>query len=83
MLLPLAYALLSSYKWRRNTFEVGTIMEESPKREALELAEPREVRAVYVPPAIVYEGKITIRAGSPVGDSPFDGPPSPFGPPGS
>lgn len=58
-------------------------MEQSPKREAPELAEPKEVRAAYVPPAIVYEGKITIRAGSPVGDGPFEGPPSPFSPPGS
>jgi hypothetical protein len=58
-------------------------MEESPKRETLELGEPKEVRAAYVPPAIVYEGKITIRAGSPGGNGPFDGPPSPFSPPGS
>jgi hypothetical protein len=58
-------------------------MEESPKREALELAEPKEIRAVYVPPAIVYEGRITIRAGSPETSGPIDGPPSPFSPPGS
>lgn len=58
-------------------------MKESPQREAIVSEEPKKARGEYVPPAIVYEGKITIRAGSPSGIDPFDGPPSPFSPPGS
>jgi len=58
-------------------------MQESRRQEAPQQAKPRDDRAVYVPPAIVYEGKVTVRAGSPITDGPFDGPPSPFSPPGS
>ena len=39
-----------------------------------------EKRVPYQAPAVVYEGKISIRAGSPVGDG--FGPPDPFNFPG-
>ena len=58
-------------------------MEESLIHTALEQAKTKEGRAAYTPPAIVYEGKVTVRAGSPTQNGPFDGPPSPFRPPGS
>jgi hypothetical protein len=50
---------------------------ESPSRD-----ENDNKRLPYVAPAILFEGKINIRAGSPTGGI-NDGPPSPFGgPPG-
>jgi len=59
-------------------------MQKSQKQETIEHEGSKNVRASYVSPAIVYEGKLTIRAGSPAptGGNPFDGPPSPFSPPG-
>jgi hypothetical protein len=59
-------------------------MEKSPEREVSNLKKSEPSLAAYVSPAIIYEGRLTIRAGSPppAGDNPFDGPPSPFSPPG-
>ena len=59
-------------------------MQKSQNRETIERDGSKKVRATYMSPAIVYEGMLTIRAGSPVpnGGNPFDGPPSPFSPPG-
>lgn len=52
-------------------------MKVSAKNIADQNSEAEERRQKYETPAIVYEGKITIRAGSPV--NPADlGPPSPF-----
>ena len=60
------------------------IMHRSRKREANDDDGGKKARVSYVPPSVVYEGKLTIRAGSPVptGGNPFDGPPYPFSPPG-
>lgn len=59
-------------------------MEQLAKREAEKREKSKTTRVTYVSPAIVYEGKLTIRAGSPPppGNSPFEGPPSPFSRPG-
>lgn len=59
-------------------------MQQSLEQEASKREEPNAGRASYVSPAIVYEGKLTIRAGSPlpIGGNSFDGPPSPFSAPG-
>jgi hypothetical protein len=59
-------------------------MEKSPKREAKDRKNGEAMPAAYVSPAIIYEGRLTIRAGSPppAGDNPFGGPPSPFDAPG-
>jgi hypothetical protein len=59
-------------------------MEKSPKREASKRKIGEAGLATYVSPAIIYEGRLTIRAGSPppAGENPFDGPPSPFKSPG-
>ncbi len=58
-------------------------MEQTPKREANDRKKRKAGPAIYVSPAIIYEGKLTIRAGSPPpADNPFGGPPSPFGSPG-
>jgi len=59
-------------------------MKPSQMNESNQSREIKPTRQRYQPPAIIYEGKITIRAGSPVNPlTAFgDGPPSPFDFPG-
>jgi hypothetical protein len=57
-------------------------MEKLPQREAKNQKKHELNLVAYVPPAIIYEGRLTIRAGSPAPDEPFGGPPSPFSGPG-
>ena len=58
-------------------------MKSSQRNESNQTRESKSKRQRYQPPAIIYEGKITIRAGSPVLPAAFgDGPPSPFDFPG-
>ncbi len=59
-------------------------MKPADRNESEQARESNQKRQRYQPPAIIYEGKITIRAGSPVDPPPGfgEGPPSPFGFPG-
>jgi hypothetical protein len=59
-------------------------MKPSERNKSDQISESRQKRQRYQPPAIIYEGKITIRAGSPSDPSPGfgDGPLSPFDFPG-
>jgi hypothetical protein len=59
-------------------------MKPSQMNESNQSREIKPTRQRYQPPAIIYEGKITIRAGSPVNPPAAfgDGPPSPFDFPG-
>jgi len=59
-------------------------MKPTQRNESNQTRESKPKRQRYQPPAIVYEGKITIRAGSPVNPAAVfgDGPPSPFDFPG-
>lgn len=52
-------------------------MKESARKISNQNHEYVESRMSYEPPAIIYEGKITVRAGSPVNPANL-GPPSPF-----
>ncbi len=52
-------------------------MKVSAKNRSDQSIEVSQDRHSYEPPAVVYEGKITIRAGSPVNPANL-GPPSPF-----
>jgi len=56
-------------------------MDSAKERKPVSRNEGINERAPYQAPAITYEGKISIRAGSPVGDR--FGPPDPFNFPGA
>ena len=58
-------------------------MKSSERNEANRKSESRQKRLRYQPPAIIYEGKITIRAGSIITGGAFgEGPVAPFDFPG-
>ena len=54
-------------------------MQSTREQKAIKTGDFRSERAPYEPPSIIYEGVITIRAGSPFAPDPFTGePPAPF-----